>query len=88
MYAAIFSNKDVYECQLKRLMMRLKEISLLYVDKEILNMNKGCNGIIGNDLTELRDMADSFSSSEELGVMKIKVDIIDEKNYGATCMLW
>jgi len=88
MYAAIFSNKDIYECQVKRLMMRLKEISLLYVDKEILNSNKGCNGNLGSDLTELRDMADSFSSSEEIGAMKEKADIIYEKNDGAFCMLW
>ena len=88
MYAAIFSNKDVYECQVKRLMMRLEKISTLYIDKEIINMNKGCNGNLGNDLTGLREMADSFSSSEELMVMKANVDIIDEKNWGAVCRLW
>jgi len=88
MYAAIFSNKEVYECQVKRLMMRLKQISLLYVDKEILNANKGCGWNLGNDLTELSDMAFSFSTSEELEIMKMNVDIIDEKNNGAICMLW
>jgi len=88
MYAAIFSNKDVYECQLKRLMMRLKEISLLYVNKELITENKGCGGNLGTDLTELSDMTSSFSDSEELGVLKMKADIIYEKNNGGICMLW
>src|SRR3989339_754158 len=33
MYAAVFSDKDVYECQLKRLMQRGEQLSLLYKNK-------------------------------------------------------
>ena len=88
MYAAIFSNKEVYECQLSRLMMRLKELSQLYSEKEILDFNKGCNGNLRPDLTELGDMASSFDSSEQIEEVKIKADIIEERNNGAMCMLW
>ncbi len=88
MYAAIFSSKEVYECQLKRLMMRLKFLSLLYADKEFLNFNKGCNGNLRGDLTELSDMASSFGDSEGIGEIKMKADIIEEKNSGAICILW
>jgi len=88
MYAAIFSNKETYECQLKRLMMRLEEISLLYFDKETLNANRGCYGNLRDSLIELSDMADSFSSSEDIGAIKIKADIIDERNKWASCALW
>jgi hypothetical protein len=88
MYAAIFSNKEVYECQLKRLMKRLGEISLLYADKEMVTKNKGCGENLGADLKELNEMALSFSSSEELGIIKMKVDDIYEKNQERICMLW
>jgi hypothetical protein len=88
MYAAIFSDKEVYECQVKRLMMRLKELSLLYMDKEMLNMNKGCNGNLGSDLVEISDMASSFSYSGGISAVKMKVDVIEEKNEVAICKLW
>ncbi len=88
MYAAIFSNKDVYECQVNRLMMRVKEISLLYKDKEMITKKKGCGENLGNDLEELSDMASSLRSSEHLALVKMKADIIEEKNNAGICMLW
>lgn len=88
MYAAIFSNKEVYECQARRLMMRVNEISLLYRDKEMITKKKGCGENLGNDLEELGDMASSLRSSEELGIIKMKADIIEEKNNARICMLW
>ena len=88
MYAAIFSNKEVYECQLKRLMMRLKEISLLYMDKEMITKNKGCGENLGADLNDLSDMASSLSDSGDLSLIKMKVDDIYEKNQARICILW
>ncbi len=88
MYAAIFSNKDVYECQLKRLMLRLKEISLIYRDKELVTKSKGCDENLGADLSELSDIASNFESSEELGVVKMKIDTVYDKNQARECMLW
>jgi hypothetical protein len=88
MYAAIFSDKDTYECQVKRLMMRVKELSLLYEDKEIIIRKKGCGETLGSDLSELSDMASGLSSSEELGIIKMKADIIEEENNAGICMLW
>jgi hypothetical protein len=88
MYAAIFSNKEVYECQLSRLMLRTKEISSLYKDKESLTGKIGCDTNLGNDFNEFIDMISNFSSSEELGTMKMKVDDIDGINRARMCMLW
>jgi hypothetical protein len=87
MYAAIFSNSETYECQLKRLMTRVKELALIYHDKESITGKRGCNSELGSDLVELSELADAFSSSEEIGIIKIKTDIIAEKNNGE-CMLW
>jgi hypothetical protein len=88
MYAAIFSNKDTYECQLKRLMLRTKEISLLYHDKELITEKKGCDTNLGEDLNEFIDMLAGFNGSEELSIIKMKADIIEEENYGRMCLLW
>ncbi len=88
MYAAIFSNPETYECQLKRLMTRIKELSLIYMDKEKLIGKKGCDNNLEGDLTELSNLADSLAGSEELEIIKIKVDDINEKNSGRVCVLW
>lgn len=88
MYAAIFSDKEEYECQLKRLMLRLKEISLLYMNKELFTKKEGCGDNLGGDLNELSEIANSLKNSEELEIIKIKVDIINKKNNARICMLW
>lgn len=88
MYAAIFSEKEIYECQLKRLMLRLKEISLLYEGKELLTESKGCGENLGGDLNELSELADLFGSSDELEIIKMKAEIVYEKNNERLCMLW
>jgi hypothetical protein len=88
MYAAIFSEKDVYECQVKRLMMRLKELSLLYANKETLLQKEGCDNNLGGDLNQMGADAESLSSSEEIGIIKMDADIVDEKNNARGCPLW
>ncbi len=88
MYAAIFSDKSVYECQLKRLMMRLKEISLLYRDKEMIISKKGCGGNMGLDLEEFGSIASELESSEGIEIIKMKAEDIEEKNNERMCMLW
>jgi hypothetical protein len=88
MYGAIFSTQEVYECQLKRLMMRLKEISLLYQDKELIIANKKCEDNLRLDLNELGTLADSLTSSEELMIVKMKANDVEEKNNARRCLLW
>jgi hypothetical protein len=88
MYAAIFSNKDVYECQLNRLMLRTREISSLYKDKESITGKIGCDTNLGDDFNEFIDLISNFSSSEELGIVKMKADYIDGINRARMCMLW
>jgi len=57
MYAAIFSDKEVYECQVKRLMLRLKQLALIYYDKEIITRASSCDEGIGTSLIELSNLA-------------------------------
>jgi hypothetical protein len=88
MYAAIFSDKDTYECQIKRLIMRVGELSLLYADKETITAQKGCGENLLGDLEEFSGMAYDLESSEDLGLMGMKAEIIEAKNNGRTCLLW
>jgi hypothetical protein len=88
MYAAIFSDKNVYECQVKRLMSRVNEISSLYIEKESLTEKKGCDNNAGADLGELSGLARSLNNSGDLGIVKIKADIVDEENNARMCLLW
>lgn len=86
MYAAIFSDKEVYECQVNRLIMRLKEIAIIYRDKEIITEGKGCEINLREDLTALSEV--DASGSEGLESLKEIVDRIDEKNNARGCVLW
>lgn len=88
MYAAIFSDKSVYECQLKRLMLRVKELSILYQDKESFTRKVGCDDNLGGNLISLRALSEALNKSEELGAVAIEADNINEKNSARMCMLW
>ncbi len=88
MYAAIFSDKNTYECQVKRLMMRTRELSLLYADKEMITNKKGCGENMGSILNEFSEMASNLAGSEELSLMEMKAETIGEKNGGGMCLLW
>ena len=86
MYAAIFSDKTIYECQINRLIMRLKELSAIYADKKMLTESKGCETNLGGDLAILGKV--NLENSEGLGEIKKIVDRINEKNKERSCALW
>jgi hypothetical protein len=88
MYAAIFSDKVTYECQVKRLMMRLKELSSLYLSKNLLIEEKGCHNSFAGDLGTLSEVARNFNSSIELVGIKINADDVNDKNNAGDCLLW
>ena len=87
MYAGIFSEKDVYECQVKRLMQRTDQLALLYKDKADFIAEKGCNSNL--NLVGLSNMANSLRDSEDLGPINSVVEEIknsNDLNWG--CKLW
>lgn len=88
MYAGIFSDKAIYECQLKRLMLRIEKLSVLYADKENVNTDLECDETLNGDLIELNNLAENFEDSGSLEIVKIKADVIEEKNDARRCLLW
>jgi hypothetical protein len=86
MYAAIFADKEVYECQLKRLMQRTKHLASLYKDKAVFISQTGCHSNL--NLIELSNSADSLDNSADLDSVNNIVEDIKEKNEEADCRLW
>ncbi|MCK9569218.1 hypothetical protein M0R72_09795 [Candidatus Pacearchaeota archaeon] len=88
MYAAIFSDKEIYECQVKRLMLRLKQLALIYYDKEIITREIGCEDNLGTSLIQLINLADDLNNSANLYLIKTKAEEVVIKNNARRCLLW
>jgi hypothetical protein len=89
MYAAIFSDPSLYECQSQRLIDRTISLSLVYQQKLLLPSLEGCNsdliGNLGNFINEL----ESFQKSENFGILVGDANDIWSKNkYTPSCRLW
>jgi hypothetical protein len=94
MYAAIFSDEAIYECQVKRLMKRTEQLTELYGEKAKLVRQNNCNSNLDAELTSLKSFAGQFSgsgeasNSRELTQIKFIVEDLEEKNDLAICRLW
>ncbi len=87
MYAAVFSEKEVYECQLKRLMKRIGNLALLYKNKAEFISKQGCNSNL--NLAALSSPATNFKSSVDLGLIgTIAEEINTENEMNEGCRLW
>jgi len=86
MYAGIFSNKEVYECQVKRLMQRVDSLALLYKNKAVFISEKGCYSNL--DLLTLSNLANSLEDSKDLFIMSNSVESIENENDLGNCKLW
>jgi len=86
MYAAIFSEKSVYECQVKRLMQRIEQLSLLYQEKAMLVSKKNCDTNL--NLASLAAVANNFQDSRDILSLGMISDKIKQDNEFAYCKLW
>lgn len=88
MYAAVFSEKEIYECQLKRLMQRVGNLASVYRDKAVfISQTVGCHSNL--NLLGLRDLANDLESSHNLASMNYIVEDIKNKNEAnSECRLW
>jgi hypothetical protein len=88
MYGAIFSEKDLYECQVSRLMERVSTLSKIYRDKAALISRVNCNSNLNADLLVLENAAKGYSSSKDLSEIKFIAEEIESLNSRSTCKLW
>lgn len=89
MYAAIFSPKEIYECQVKRVMKRIDQLSSVYQDKILIISREGCDSNIDSDLSALSILVRNLESSASLERVSTLTEEISEKNrLNSGCKLW
>lgn len=90
-YGAIFSEPEVYECQVKRLMKRTSELALLYNAKSgiIASKAEGCSSDLQADLKNLATISGELKNSEELRNIYFLAQELENKHKKiTTCKLW
>lgn len=90
-YGAIFSEPEVYECQVNRLMKRTSELALLYNAKSesISARASGCSSDLQPNLKALASTTGQINKSEELRNIYFMAAELKNKNDRITdCKLW
>lgn len=88
MYAAIFSDASIYECNVVRLMKRVRELADTYAKKGFFIQNTGCSSNVIADLVALKSQAEGIKSSSDLFSLRSDVDKIKSINRNSRCKLW
>jgi hypothetical protein len=86
-YGAIFSDRDTYNCDVKRLLYRSGRIAEILSEKANL-MNSGeCNTNLGADLSYFSGFALNASSSDLIGLNQVAKDI-QKREEVEVCGIW
>ena len=91
MYAAIFADKGVYECQVSRLMKRTNELLYLYSEKYSLLSERGCSSGVNSEIISFRNLISDISNSEQLVNAVSEIKYLEAQNELAgegKCRLW
>ena len=89
MYAAVFSDKEIYECQLKRVMQRGEQLSLIYKDKAQFISREGCTTNLNQKLLELSNLENQLDDSQNLNNYIINLaNELEKRNNLEECKLW
>ena len=83
-YAAIFSDKSVYDCNVLRLKYRATKIAENYAEKADLMNARGCGTNMKPDLIIWK----AALESEDFISLKTESQTIQRKNDGEACKLW
>jgi len=87
MYAAVFANKEIYDCNVKRLMYRTAKIAEVFSKKADLMNARGCNTGLKPDLYLISGMA-LDAESGDLIVLNNFAKQVQIKNDRELCGLW
>ena len=89
MYAAIFSTKENYECQVSRLMKRISQLSDIYNDKsKFVLQNTGCDSTLDGRLVQLTNLVKNIKGSENIDTISSLSEEIQNINKYLECKLW
>ena len=84
LYGAIFSSKDIYDCNLERLGKKTAALAELYSGKISQVESKGCGSAIE---TELQILSSGFGETTIISQYQTAKDM-DDKNAGADCKIY
>ncbi|MBT4376434.1 hypothetical protein HOD29_03600 [archaeon] len=87
MFAAIFSNSDLYECQLSRLMNRTKILSDVYIEKSSQTAGD-CTLFSYEQLNALKSEASIFQDSDGLWKIAQIAEDLESRAHASYCRLW
>ena len=79
--AAIFSDPEVYECQIKRLAKRAGELGVIYKNKALYVEGSGCSNNLVSDLQSFV-LATNVTGSRDFGRIAQIAKSLEEKNDG------
>lgn len=82
-YGAIFSSPEAYECNVKRLINKINELGLVYIDKIKIIERKQCQSNVESKLMTLMNNAKQISYSRDLTVLGELSDEINSINDAA-----
>jgi len=88
LYAAIISDVENYDCNLKRLMKRFVSLSDIYIDKIKIIELQGCSSTIEADLNIMKNSARDLETSLDLFSLADQANKIDLQNQGAVCKVY
>lgn len=89
MFAAIFSDSNLYECQLKRLLKRTSYLSNMYLQKYYLDQEAGCaQTSIPSYLLTLETLSSNIEDSTKLSQLSTTILELENKNTRMSCSLW
>lgn len=87
LYGAVFSDPGLYKCNVDRLMLRLKQLSLVYLEKSYIVSLVDCNTGLSNDLNILASLIDS-DGYDNLDVINAQATILEQRNEALACQLF
>lgn len=88
MYAAIFSDFEIYECVTERLVKRASELVKIYQGKAVLISTTGCVSDVLSSLNQLNQLFLDYTSSSDLFSQSQIVKLIENENAYSRCNLW
>ncbi len=88
LYAAIFSDPDVYECHVKRLMKRAAELAEVYADKADLLQGSACSSDLSTELRSYAQFTRTITSSGSLGSVAREAEQLEDANNVLACRLF
>jgi hypothetical protein len=87
LYAAIFSDKTIYECNVERLLYRTSSIAGILAEKADLMNSRECGTNMKPDLVSLAGMAQKADSGDLFSLNQV-IKQIGDKNDRELCKVW